>query len=524
MLSAEDTGAGPSAGEVLVIDDDLDFAAGLADLLQVSGYRAHLARDREQAIEILGRVDVDAALVDIRLGTESGIDLIGALRTLCPDTAFICMTAYASTETAVEALQHGAYDYLRKPFHPRDLEATLQRAAERSRLQRERETAEQALRDSERRFRDLVEGSIQGVLIHRRSQILFINQALAGMLGYDSPQQMAELGVQIEQVVAPHDRQRVARYVRERLDGVACPPSYELDVLRRDGSIATLRNLVRVIDWQGEPAVQATLIDVTESRRAREELEQHRDSLEELVAERTAALQTAVEGLESFSYSVSHDLRAPLRSIEGLSRIVLEDYRERLDDTGRDYLERICAATQRMDTLVVDLLALASVDRSELSVTEIDLDAVVQEVADRLREGDSRREVALHVEPGMHAVADPRLMRVVIENLLGNAWKYTRHASRPEVRVGRTGTRERPVFYVRDNGVGFEMIYAEQLFEPFQRLHPSSDYEGSGIGLATVARVLRRHGGKVWAEGRPEQGATFYFTLPRRHVAVATAP
>lgn len=218
--------------------------------------------------------------------------------------------------------------------------------------------------------------------------------------------------------------------------------------------------------------------------------------------------------LQSFSYSVSHDLRTPLRSIEGFSQIVLEDYADRLDEEGRGHLERVKAASRHMSNLIDDLLDLSRVTRKPLHRQTVDLSALAREVAAELRAADPDRRVTLDVEENLRTEGDAGLLRVALENLLSNAWKFTAGKEEARVEFG-SDIGEESTYYVRDNGAGFDMNYAGKLFGAFQRLHPAEEFEGNGIGLATVQRVIRRHGGRVWAEGTPNHGATFYFTLPK---------
>ncbi len=236
--------------------------------------------------------------------------------------------------------------------------------------------------------------------------------------------------------------------------------------------------------------------------------------LEQQVAERTAQLNAANRELEAFSYSVSHDLRAPLRSIDGFSQAVLEDCADRLDDQGRDYLKRVRAATQHMGQLIDDLIKLARVARAEIRREAVDLGALAGEVLAELQKREPDRRVECRIEPGLTAEGDARLLRVALDNLLGNAWKFTGRQPRPRIEFGahlrETGG---PVFFVRDNGAGFDMTYAGKLFGAFQRLHSLSEFPGTGVGLATVQRIVHRHGGRVWAEAAVGKGATFYFTL-----------
>jgi signal transduction histidine kinase len=228
-------------------------------------------------------------------------------------------------------------------------------------------------------------------------------------------------------------------------------------------------------------------------------------------------LEATNRELEAFSYSVSHDLRAPLRSIDGFSQILLEDYADELDEDGKDYLNRVRSATQRMGRLIDDLLGLSRVTRGAMNRQRVNLSALAKEVAENLREAGPEREVRFSIQEGLEVWGDTRLLRVALENLIGNAWKFTGKEPAAEIQFGVDEEFSRrgrvPVYYVRDNGAGFEMAYANRLFGAFQRLHGADEFEGTGIGLATVQRIIRRHGGRIWAEGEVGRGATFYFTL-----------
>ncbi|MBM3359026.1 MAG: PAS domain S-box protein [Betaproteobacteria bacterium] len=255
--------------------------------------------------------------------------------------------------------------------------------------------------------------------------------------------------------------------------------------------------------------------EVTEVRVATEAIRRLNAELEERVRERTAELEVANKELESFAYSVSHDLRAPLRSIDGFSRALLEDYRDRLDDTGKDYLRRVRNATLRMGNLIDDLLTLSRITRSEMRQENVNVSTVAREIAAELQTDDPEREVEFEIQTGIRAKADLSLLRVALQNLLYNAWKFTGRAAKSRIEFGTVRREGRQVYFVRDNGVGFDMAYADKLFGAFQRLHSESEFPGTGVGLATVQRIVRRHGGDVWAEGAVDRGATFFFTLGR---------
>jgi light-regulated signal transduction histidine kinase (bacteriophytochrome) len=224
-------------------------------------------------------------------------------------------------------------------------------------------------------------------------------------------------------------------------------------------------------------------------------------------------LERANQELEAFSYSVSHDLRAPLRAIDGFAKILIEDYGQKLDDQAGHYLGRVRTATQRMAELIDDLLELSRIARAPLNRERADVSALVRQILADLAERDPQRSVRTSIREGLVADADPRLLAVVLENLLGNAWKFTARSDDPGIEVGQERRDDAWSFFVRDNGAGFDMAYAARLFAPFQRLHDESEFPGTGIGLATVQRVISRHGGRIWAEAAPRKGATFYFTL-----------
>jgi signal transduction histidine kinase len=262
--------------------------------------------------------------------------------------------------------------------------------------------------------------------------------------------------------------------------------------------------------------------EVTARKRTEKQLLQLNQELEQRVRRRTAELSAANSELDAFAYSVSHDLRAPLRSLRGFAEALSEDFGPRLDDVGRDYLGRILSSAERMTGLIDGLLALSRATLADLERQEVNLTELAEEIVAELRAEDPGRRVEVRIAAGLCCTGDRALLRQVLHNLLANAWKFTRDEPDPHFDFGRLtpdeaaaiGRGREEVFFVRDNGAGFDMDYAKRLFEPFQRLHGADEYPGTGIGLATVRRIIRRHAGEVWAEGTPGQGATFYLTLP----------
>jgi len=267
-------------------------------------------------------------------------------------------------------------------------------------------------------------------------------------------------------------------------------------------------------DGNGEPVrMIGTIQDITERKQTEDQIRKLNLSLEQRVAERTAQLQAANRELESFAYSVSHDLRAPLRGIDGWSMALLEDYGPHLDKEAHKYLERVRSETQRMSKLIDDLLQLSRITRGEMQSEVVDLSGLAQQVVERQRESLNGREVEFVIQPEMVAKGDSHLLEIVLTNLINNACKFTGTRALAKVEFGQTLQNGKLVYFVRDNGVGFDMIYTKNLFGAFQRMHKQSDFPGTGIGLATVQRIIHRHGGEIWANSEIEKGAIFYFTL-----------
>ncbi len=240
---------------------------------------------------------------------------------------------------------------------------------------------------------------------------------------------------------------------------------------------------------------------------------EERKKVEEALKQSNTELEVANKELEAFSYSVSHDLRAPLRSMEGFSAALLEDYADKLDDEGKQYLRHVQESSDLMARLIDDMLKLSHVTRSDMNRETVNLSEMAHKIVTELERAEPDRKVKLNIAPDIMAYGDRYLLGVVLENLLGNAWKFSSKVDSPLVEMGTVDHNGKQAYFVRDNGVGFDMTYAHKLFQPFQRLHKASEYPGTGIGLATVQRVIRRHGGEVWAESRPGEGTTFFFTL-----------
>lgn len=288
---------------------------------------------------------------------------------------------------------------------------------------------------------------------------------------------------------------------------------FEYRMITSDDNTVWIRDYVKVIFDNNNPRfLQGFMFDITERKLTEIELDNHRNHLEKLIQERTIELIASNKELEAFSYSVSHDLRAPLRGIDGFSQIVIEDNKDRLDSTSLEYLQRIRSAAQLMGKIINDLLLLSRVTRVELNITTVNLTPITQESIKRLNKNNSR-DIKFIIEDNLITEADENLVPIVIENLLGNAWKYTSKNYLTKIEVGKTNKGNKIYFFIKDNGIGFDMKYIDKIFQPFQRLHNASEFDGTGIGLANTSRVIHRHGGEIFAESMQGEGAIFYFSF-----------
>jgi PAS domain S-box-containing protein len=368
----------------------------------------------------------------------------------------------------------------------------------------ERRQAEEALANEAIRRRILIEQSRDGIVVlDKDGKVYESNQQFAKMLGY-SLEETLQLSVwDWEYLYPPEQTLEMIRSVDETGD------HFETQHRRKDGTIYDVEISTNGAVFGGEKLIFCVCRDITGRKRAQERLNQTMLELEQS-SNRLAATNRE---LETFSYSVSHDLRSPLRSIDGFSQALLEDYSDKLDEKGRDYLGRLRGASQKMGELIDGLLKLSRLTRAEMHEEPVDLSALAEEIAAELQETQPRHRVKFIIAKQLTARGDTQLLRVLLENLLGNAWKFTGKTPHARIEFGATRNNGRKTYFVKDNGVGFDMTYVDRLFGAFQRLHDSNEFPGTGIGLATVRRIINRHGGTIRAEGAPGKGATFYFTL-----------
>ncbi|HEX7406693.1 MAG TPA: PAS domain S-box protein [Candidatus Binatia bacterium] len=461
-------------------------------------------------------------------------------------------------EVIVTAMKAGAHDVVSKQRLTR-LVPVVERELRETEVRRARQRAEEALRSSERRYRRLFETAKDGILIldAPTGQIMDVNPFLLQLLGHSREELVGKRLWEI----SPFRDVAGNQEAFTRLQAEAYIRYEHLPLEAKDGRRVAVEFVSNSYQENGDRIVQCNVRDISERKRVEEQLvvqstalasaanamvitaterkksEEARrrgdqrfraliDKSLDLIAilDRDGTYRylnpahEAVSGfrpdeLGAFSYSVSHDLQAPLRHVNGFSKLLLGGYADKLDERGKHYLDRVCSATERMGQLINDLLSLSQVVRGDMQWQPVNLSALAQTIAEELQKTQPDRQVEFVIATDLVTRGDAGLLRVVLDNLLGNAWKYTSKHPRARIEFGFMQVNGQPAYFMRDDGAGFDMAYAGKLFGAFQRLHRSNEFEGSGIGLATVRRIIHRHGGRIWAEGAVEQGATFYFTL-----------
>ncbi|HZH15189.1 MAG TPA: PAS domain S-box protein [Archangium sp.] len=441
------------------------------------------------------------------------------MKTRCPSQQLPIYRALHGEESPEEDL------FMLNEFHPngrhvhstarpvRDSEGKILGVFLSMRDTHDQRLAEADQRRTELRFKLLVESAQEGLwTVDANNRTTYVNRYFAQMLGYTIEEMLDKT---LFDIIRPEDMALMEQYVADRRQGKSAVLD-DFRLMRKDGtSIWTLVSTGPLLDENGKYiGAMAMITDITQRREAEEQVRRLNAELERRIAERTAQLEFSNRELEAFAYSVAHDLRAPLRSISNFTLALSEDCADKLDATGLDYLQRIRASSQRMSDLIDGILALSRVNRTEFVETDVNLSGLARTISEQFQRWQPERNVRFHLQDALMDRGDAQLLRLVLENLMGNAWKFTRERPVAEIEFGTLpGTGRGRVYFVRDNGAGFDMEYQKKLFGVFQRLHTQQEFEGNGVGLATVQRIIRRHGGRVWGEGRVDQGATFYFTL-----------
>jgi len=498
---------------LLIVEDSEDDADLLLRVLRPAGY--------EPAYEIVDTLptmrtalehkDWDVITSDHAMPHFSAPAALALAKELRPNSPFIVVSGENDLNLAVSLMKSGARDYIRKEELAR-LVPTIKEVMHEVEVGREQQRAEHLLQISEARYRRLFETAQDGILIldADTGQITDVNPYLVKMLGY--PQENF-LGKKLWEIGSFKDSEASkSTFLELQTQGYV---RYEdLPLEASDEGRVDVEFVSNVYTVGDKRVIQCNIRNITRRKEAEAKVRLLNAELEQRLQDRTVQLQVLNKEAENFSYSIAHDLRAPLRRIGGFAQALEEGYASSLNAEGQHFIQTIRTSAEHMGSLLDGLIEVARFSRNDLRRMAVDLTATVRRVAAELQQDDPERKVELIVAQGITANGDPRLLQRVLDNLLNNAYKFTAKRALARIEFGVAPQADgRVAYFVRDNGIGFDMAYADQLFGAFQRLHGAKEYPGTGIGLATVERIIHRHGGQVWAEGTENTGATFYFTL-----------
>jgi signal transduction histidine kinase/FixJ family two-component response regulator len=532
---------------LLIVDDESALMTALCNTLEIEGYATTGFTSARQALETMRERQFDLLLTDLMMPEMDGIALLRVAQEIDRDLAGIVMTGHGTIETAVRALRDGALDYVLKPFRLDNLLPVITRALETRRLRTENIQLREAVSIYEL-SRAITMGLSHDEIVQRTvaaaaqqsdagAVCVLVPTAegrelqVAGTSGASdqwSAEQRFAIDAPIVRWVALAREQLSAWDASNELEAVFAPPfpgaspGVALPIVAggnfygilRFSSLTTQRRLtpgqIKALDILASTAAAAF-----EAASLLTQLRTLNQDLEHRVRERTQELQAANADLEAFSYSVSHDLRAPLRAVDGFCQMFIDDFGAGIPAEGRRILDKACAGASRMNQLIDDLLRFARFSRQPLQMRPVQMNGLVRRVMANFEDQLCGRSVQLQVAELPDCVGDGSLLEQVFTNLLSNALKFTAARPHSHVEIGTSRGAGEQIYFIKDNGVGFDMKYADRLFGVFQRLHSQSEFEGTGIGLSIVHRIVRRHGGRTWAESVPEEGATFYFSLPQ---------
>jgi len=469
---------------VLIVEDNANDRRLLRYIFEHHGCTVIEAQDGEQGLDLAARHMPDVIVSDALMPRMDGFQLLRALKAdprLKSIPFLFYSAAYTGEQETKLALTHGAEAFFIKPTEPEELwqkTSLILRAWEARQGEPARPTVVESEAEYLREYSHIVATKLEAKVLELEEALLQRTQA---------ENEVRSLNAELEQRV----RERTA------------------DLEQQSNELAESRQALMNLVDQLKKTNESLSAEIRQREQAQEEI----SCLNEDLQRQKLSLEDSNRELESFSYSVSHDLRAPLRHIDGFSLALLDECLDHLDTEGQGYLLRIRSSCLQMGNLIDGLLKLSRLSSIPLQSEQVDLSVLAREVIEQMRLAEPERRVGITVAEGVTVTGDATLLRSVMENLLGNAWKYTRKKEQPIIEFGTTEQGGRQVYYVRDNGAGFDMAYADKLFGVFQRLHKAEEFEGTGVGLATVQRIIHRHGGEVWAEAKVNEGAIFYFSL-----------
>jgi len=494
---------------MLYVEDDPVARNVIATMipLKFPGLKLISAENGQIGLGLFKEHRPEIVITDISMPVMDGMLMAKAIRALDPHANIIVISSHNDTQFMLDAIKINISRYVLKPIDHKQLFEAIDDCFARISLERQVNKQNEHI------------GMLSRAL-ERSASIVVITDA-AGAIEYVNPKFTEITGYAGSEVIGQNPRilksGGAAESYKSLWETIRAGKEWHGEFLNRKkgGELYwESASISPILDERGIIThFVAVKEEITERKKREGEILKFNEELEVRVKERTVEYESVNKELESFCYSVSHDMRAPLRHIEAYTRIFLEDYGATISHDGQEYLEKICKATKRMGDLIEDLLNLSRITRSNISVENIDLSQMAQEILVELLAAFPERRATFTITPGIGVRGDAKMLRIVMENLIYNAWKYTGKKELAEIDFGATEMNGESVYYVHDNGAGFDMGYSDKLYGVFQRLHKIDEYEGTGVGLATVKRIIQRHGGETWAEGKVDEGATFYFTI-----------
>lgn len=521
-------------GNILVVDDNPSNLKLLVDTLSEDGYEVRPTNSGELAIVSASVKNPDIILLDIRMPDMDGFEVCKILKSkkeTC-NIPIIFISAAKETEDKVKGLQLGAVDFISKPFQREELLVRVSTHLELSRLRKHLEDlveertekleieiekhkqAKNLLAQSEIRFRNIFEHSVDAICVSLKGFHSFVNPSYISLFGFESDKEL--IGTPVLDLISPDEKEKILNDIKLYQNETLLASNYETIGRKKNGSLFNMEVHISNYELNNELYSLLILRDITIWKQTEMEIKQLNEELELRVAQRTNQLEVANKELEAFSYSVSHDLRAPLRHISGYANLLANCSSDVLSEKGKEYLSNITKSVTQMGNLIDDLLKFSRAGRQELRFSKIDMKLLITDVYEQIKPDILNRNINLNINDLPNVMGDLNLLKSVLFNLLSNAVKFTQKKEVAIIDISFTQDDKEYTFSIHDNGVGFDMNYADKLFGVFQRLHSSGEFEGTGIGLANVRRIINRHGGRVWANAEIDNGATFYFTLPKK--------
>lgn len=489
---------------LLYVENDPISFAHTAKVLSRLGYILHVAENGQEGLRLYREMNPDLVITEVDLPVMDGMEMVRRIRALNPQAQIVVTAPTDDAASLIAALELRVQQYLPKPVDDDRLAAALDGCIEN--LRQDAELKQMKLLKSA-----LEQGSMAVVITDAAGIIEYASPYYCNLAGYSCDEAMGQ------ELMSVEAGNRFSDLYRSMAEALGTGKAWKGEVPGPGSDGESSWKVLNLVPIRGSAGSVENFVGIAEDislrKRTEEEIRKLNAELEYRMIQRNASLEASKKELDDFCDAVSHDMRGPLSRLQGFSNVLMEECGDHLDEQGRLYVERISKTARELKQIIDALLTLSQLTRRGMVYQEIDLGGLARNVADTMQATDPDRNVEWVIAPGATVKGDPTLLKIVLEHLFDNAWKCTVRAPKPRIEFGVARSDSKVVYFVRDNGIGFDQKFAAKLFRPFQRIHPGEEFSGAGLGLAAVQRIIQRHGGRVWVEGEVEKGATFYFTL-----------